>query len=167
MPAIELVENEAVVKTANGSQGNAERRRWMGILARTPGAELEKAWRDLGLQLDYDWLRQPEVGLVMVPARAGGTGDVFNLTEMSLTRCALRLADGTTGYAYVQGRDTRQAELAAVFDALMQQPERRSTAAEIIDRLEALQAERQRQKSLKAASTKVEFFTMVRERGRK
>ncbi|MDL2400071.1 phosphonate C-P lyase system protein PhnG [Rhizobium mayense] len=142
---------------------NADRRRWMGILARAGRSELEEAWNGLREQPAYEWLRQPEVGLVMVRARAGGTGDAFNMTEMSMTRCALRLADGTTGYSYVQGRDTRQAELAAVFDALMQKPEHRlAIAGTVIERLEGKQAERRLQKSLKAASTKVEFFTMVR-----
>ncbi|MDE1991996.1 MAG: phosphonate C-P lyase system protein PhnG [Rhizobiaceae bacterium] len=140
----------------------------MGILARAGRKDLEEAWGTLGDQPTYEWLRQPEVGLVMVQARAGGTGDAFNMTEMSMTRCALRLSDGTAGYAFVQGRDTRQAELAAVFDALMQRPDHDSgAAASIIDRLEIKQAERRRQKSLKAASTKVEFFTMVRAENKK
>jgi alpha-D-ribose 1-methylphosphonate 5-triphosphate synthase subunit PhnG len=159
-----MVQHERLERQAGGQ---AERQRWMGVLARARRSELEEAWKALKERPAYEWLRQPEVGLVMVQARAGGTGDAFNMTEMSMTRCALRLADGTTGYGYVQGRDIRQAELAAVFDALMQQPQQVATTGAVIDRLEAGQAERRRQKSLKAAATKVEFFTMVRAENKK
>jgi alpha-D-ribose 1-methylphosphonate 5-triphosphate synthase subunit PhnG len=154
--------NEMTEEEPRPDGKNAARRRWMGVLARAKRHELEYAWSQIAQQPTYEWLRQPEVGLVMVQARAGGTGDAFNMTEMSMTRCALRLADGTTGYAYVQGRDIRQAELAAIFDALLQHPDHRPAVGEVIDRLEAGQVERRREKSLKAASTKVEFFTMVR-----
>ena len=162
MPDGEMLHNNTDETETGPAGDNSERRRWMGVLARAARSELEAAWNGLSEQPSYEWLRLPEVGLVMVQARAGGTGDAFNMTEMSLTRCALRLADGTTGCAYVQGRDPRQAELAAVFDALMQQPAQHSATAGIIDRLEETQADRRRKKSLKAASTKVEFFTMVR-----
>ena len=43
---------------------------------------------------------------------------------MTVTRCAVELDDGTLGHAYVGGRDRRHAELAAVFDALLQEPKR-------------------------------------------
>src|SRR3546814_16146802 len=63
--------------------------------------------------------------MVMVRARAGGTGEQFNLGQMTVTRCALKLAGGDAtpscvGLGYVQGRSTRHAELAAVSDALLQ-----------------------------------------------
>jgi alpha-D-ribose 1-methylphosphonate 5-triphosphate synthase subunit PhnG len=141
-----------------------ERKRWMGILTRAPREALEGAWADLGGQPGYEWLRKPEVGLVMVRGRAGGTGQPFNLGEMTVTRCAVRLADGTRGHAYIAGRDRRSAELAAVFDALMQQPEwREAVKRSVVDPLEAAQAERRGLRSRKAASTKVDFFTLVRE----
>jgi alpha-D-ribose 1-methylphosphonate 5-triphosphate synthase subunit PhnG len=145
-----------------------ERKRWMGILARAPRERLEGAWADLDVQPDYEWLRKPEIGLVMVRGRAGGTGQPFNLGEMTVTRCAVRLADGTSGHAYIAGRDRRSAELAAVFDALMQQPERREAIKRsVVDPLEAAEIERRRLRSRKAASTKVDFFTLARERNPK
>lgn len=141
-----------------------ERKRWMGILARAPREALESAWAELDGQPGYEWLREPEIGLVMVRGRAGGTGQPFNLGEMTVTRCSVRLADGMVGHAYIAGRDRRCAELAAVFDALMQQPERRTALkSTVIDPLDAAQAERRRLKSRKAASTKVDFFALVRE----
>lgn len=140
-----------------------ERKRWMGILARAPRAALEAAWTELDGQPSYEWLRKPEIGLAMVRGRAGGTGQIFNLGEMTVTRCAVQLADGTSGHAYVAGRDRRCAELAAVFDALMQQPERREILQHsLVDPLEATQIARRRSKSRKAASTKVDFFTLAR-----
>ena len=53
---------------------------------------------------DFTWLRAPEMGSVMVRGRIGGTGDAFNLGEMTVTRCALKLLCGTVGHGYVQGR---------------------------------------------------------------
>ena len=69
-------------------------------------------------------LRGPEAGLVMVRGRAGGGGSPFNLGEMTVTRCTVRTETGFVGHAYVAGRESRRAELAALVDALMQDPDR-------------------------------------------
>ncbi len=141
----------------------AARRRWMGVLAKAQPDELKAAWANLDVKPDYTWLRRPEVGLVMVRGRAGGTGMRFNLGEMTVTRCTLRVEGGPVGFGYVQGRDRFHAELAAVFDALMQVPERHNEIErEVISPIEALLAERRQKRSRKANATKVEFFTMVR-----
>jgi len=146
----------------------APRRRWMSVLAKAETAELESAWDGLSEKPAYDWLRQPEVGMVMVRARTGGTGGRFNLGQMTVTRCALRLAGGeaaggTVGLGYVQGRSKRHAELAAVFDALLQDAGRRpALEGRVIAPLEAAHAERRAQRSRKANATKVNFFTLVR-----
>src|SRR5262245_2443959 len=99
------------------------RREWLGMLARAPLAALE-AWAGeaaiAALLERRTWLRQPETGLVMVRARAGGKGERFNLGEMTVTRCALRIEGGPAGVGYVQGRSARRAELAAAADALLQ-----------------------------------------------
>ncbi|WP_207482667.1 phosphonate C-P lyase system protein PhnG [Arenibaculum pallidiluteum] len=147
--------------------GNEARRRWMAVLARASRAELEAEWSDLPRPPSYEWLRRPEVGLVMVRGRAGGTGQAFNLGEMAVTRCALRLADAAfgavaTGHAYVKGRDRRHAELAAAFDALLQTPDGRGPAQEAVRRLADRRAAEREQRSRKANATRVEFFTMVR-----
>lgn len=140
-----------------------ERRRWMGVLARAERGELEQAWAGLPERPTHRFMRAPEIGLVMVQARAGGSGDPFNLGEMTVTRCALRLDSGAVGFGYVQGRDRRRAELAAAFDALLQTPDRREgVLSDVIGKLAAAQAERRALRSRKAAATKVEFFTMVR-----
>ena len=53
-------------------------------------------------------LRQPETGLVMVRGRTGGAGQPFNLGEMTVTRCAVRLDDGTVGLVVTLGRGSHQ-----------------------------------------------------------
>ena len=140
----------------------APRVRWMSILARATRAELETAWAALPLQPVYEMLRRPEIGLIMVRGRAGGTGNPFNFGEMTVTRCAVRLSDGTTGHCYTAGRDGRKAELAALFDALLQGAARLQLETKVIAPLARRQADDRAAASRKAAATKVEFFTMVR-----
>jgi alpha-D-ribose 1-methylphosphonate 5-triphosphate synthase subunit PhnG len=95
----------------------------------------------------------------------GGSGDAFNLGEMTVTRAAVRLSGGETGLAYVAGRDRRKAEIAAAVDAMMQSAELRPAAERgVVDPLARAQAERRTAAARKAAATKVDFFTMVRTR---
>ena len=99
----------------------------------------------------------------MVRGRAGGTGQAFNMGEMTVTRCAVRLVDGRVGLSYVVGRSQRHAELAAAFDALLQLPERREALDETVIRpLEETQQRRRNDIASNAAGSRVEFFTMVR-----
>lgn len=137
-----------------------ERQKRLGVLAKASVSELEDAVAALGDLPTYEFLRKPECGLAMVQGRAGGTGGRFSLGEISVTRAAVRLASGTTGFGYVQGRDHRHAELAAVFDAIAQ--DGKHGTGDVIDTLAAAQAARQRRETNRAAKTKVEFFTMVR-----
>src|SRR5208337_2192504 len=85
-------------------------------------ADLEKAWEKLESPPSFRYLKKPEMGLVMIRARAGGTGPRFNLGEMSVTRCTIQVQDGAIGCAYVAGRCPGHAEAAALFDALLQDP---------------------------------------------
>lgn len=142
---------------------NAERKHWMGILARADIDALEDAYDSLPAAPQYTTLRKPETGLVMVEARANGTGRRFNAGEMTVTRCSVRLPNGTVGHAYISGRNRRHAELAAVFDALMQEPDHTAAIADrVIGPLAAAQDARRRTVQRKSAATKVDFFTMVR-----
>jgi alpha-D-ribose 1-methylphosphonate 5-triphosphate synthase subunit PhnG len=135
----------------------------MSVLALASTEELEHAWRRVAARTAHRLLRPPEIGLAMVRARAGGTGSRFNLGEITVTRCSVELADGTVGHAYVGGRRRRHAELAAVLDALLQQPgRRRELETELIAPLARAQAERRRAVVARSAPTRVEFFTMVR-----
>lgn len=141
----------------------AARRRWMGILCRAGRDELERAWQAHDDKPTYIILRAPEVGMVMVRGRAGGTGAPFCLGEMTVVRCTVETADGQIGVSYLAGRDPRRAEIAAVFDALLQDPERRpALLRSIVDPLAVAQENVRRTRRAKAAATKVDFFTMVR-----
>lgn len=140
-----------------------KRREWMATLARAIPEELERLWSTLKEKPGYSFLKPPEVGLVMVRGRAGGTGARFNLGEATMTRCTVQVNEGPAGMAYVLGRNVRHAELAAVFDAMLQDP-RRHTALmkEVVKPMIAFIQDRKRQVARKAAATKVEFFTLER-----
>jgi alpha-D-ribose 1-methylphosphonate 5-triphosphate synthase subunit PhnG len=82
---------------------------------------------------------------------------------MTVTRCTVELEDGTVGHAYVAGRRGRHAELAAVLDAILQDPRRRATVqARVLEPLAAIHAERRRTAQARAAATRVDFLTLVR-----
>ena len=145
---------------------NTPRGTWISTLAKADATSLMGAWDSVpqALRPDYEVLRPAEIGLVMVRGRTGGVGDRFNLGEMTVTRCAVRLASGETGLAWRGGRDKRAAEVAAVLDGMLQSAELREPAnailAELSDKQQALRAEQAR----KSGATKVQFFTMTRTR---
>ncbi|UKO99113.1 phosphonate C-P lyase system protein PhnG [Nostoc sp. UHCC 0870] len=147
-----------------------QRQAWMATLAKAELELLEKLVNKLGNLPKYSFLRSPEIGLAMVRGRAGGTGQAFNLGEITMTRCVVQLEsqgeEAIPGFGYIAGRSHRHAELAAVCDALLQIPNwHDQIQAEII---QPLQAEYQKQQELKqrqAAATQVNFFTMVRGEG--
>ncbi|NWC93983.1 MULTISPECIES: phosphonate C-P lyase system protein PhnG [unclassified Pseudomonas] len=137
------------------------RQHWIGVLARAFRSELlphEDALRDV----DYQLIRAPEIGMTLVRGRMGGNGAPFNVGEMSVTRCVVRLADGRTGYSYLAGRDKVHAELAALADAHLQGAHPSLWLSDLIRSLANAQAERRAQKEADTAATKVEFFTLVR-----
>ncbi len=148
--------------------GKTPRQHWMSVLSRAPVNELESRWNAMESQPKTRFIRAPEIGLMMVRSRAGGSGTAFNLGEMTMTRCVVALENGTSGFGYVQGRSKRHAELAASFDALLQDSEQHNPTqhAQLLegwlnplhDTWQAARAKR----SKAAASTKVDFFTMVR-----
>ena len=157
------MESASIEGAGQEGPGQTARRRWLSVLAKAKLTELEDHWQDLPDKPDFEWLRRPEVGMVMLRGRAGGSGSQFNLGQMTVTRCALRLASGKAGLGYVQGRSKRHAELAALFDALMQDEARRGELeSSIIGPLEEAQGAQRQLRSRKAAATKVNFFTLVR-----
>ena len=146
------------------SNSTAKRQRWLAVLARAELGELQKAWVDHADKASYRFLRKPESGLVMTRGRAGGTGQPFNLGEMTVTRCAVQLAGANVvGFGYVGGRRPQQAELIAAFDALLQVPSLNARLEhDVIEPLARLQRQRREEAARKVARTRVEFFTMVR-----
>jgi alpha-D-ribose 1-methylphosphonate 5-triphosphate synthase subunit PhnG len=139
-----------------------QRRAWMAVLARAEAGEILRRLEALPPLPRHLRLRGPETGLVMVRGRQGGDGAPFNLGEMTVTRCTVRLEDGTIGHAYVAGRDARRAELAAALDAGLQDPARRpALLAAVVAPLAAAQEERRALLARKAAATRVAFSTMA------
>ena len=135
------------------------RQRWMSILARATADELAAGLHDVPA---YTRLRGPEAGLVMVRGRAGGAGNPFNLGEATVVRCTVRTPSGTVGHAYCLGRDLRQAELAAVLDALLQDSEAGpALEAKVVTPLAEAQAARRALLARRAAATQVQFFTLA------
>ncbi len=134
----------------------------MSLLAQAPSGEVARLLGDVAPAPEFDWLRRPETGSVMVRGRAGGTGAPFNLGEMTVTRCSLRIAGGSVGHAYVQGRNKDDAKAAALVDALMQTPQADAMRRAVLEPLQVQRQTTRETRARKAAATKVDFFTMVR-----
>jgi len=91
----------------------------------------------------------------------GGDGRAFNLGEATVTRAAIVLADGRTGFAYQLGRDRDKARAAAIIDALWQGEERAAIESALAP-VRARLAETAAHDARRTAATRVNFFTMVR-----
>lgn len=150
--------------TAKHDEVVALRRRAMAVLADSPIDDIAKRMSAMPMPA-YQELRTPENGLVMVRGRIGGDGAPFNLGEATVTRAAVRLASGETGFAYVLGRDARKAKLIAICDAMIQSADRAETLDVVIVPLERAMLARRRQKDAETAATRVNFFTLVRGEG--
>jgi len=139
------------------------RKRVTDLLAKAESEELTAVWETLADKPAAQAVRGPETGLVMVRGRIGGGGAMFNLGEVTVTRATVRLASGTVGHAQALGTDRERARLAAIFDALWQEPAtqdlvEQAILAPIAERI----AVADRQKAEETAATRVDFFTMVR-----
>jgi len=149
-------------------EAQAVRQRRMAALAFADETTLEAEAAKLIDSFSYTFLRRPEAGLVMLEGRAGNTGKRFNVGEMLVTRCVVRLepqgsGSVTEGYAFIQGNRPRHAELAALFDALLQQegwaePLDRSLIGPLVFQRE----EQLRKRAEETAPTRVDFFALVR-----
>ena len=151
------------------STTNTARAQWLALLARAPLALLEQSLQP-HTQTTPHWLRKPETGLMMVEARAGGSGDRFNLGEMTVTRCALRLSNAPAhrhvGIAYITGRSHRHAYLAALADALLlDDSEHAALEHSLLTPIRRLLAEQRQSRQERANTSKVDFFTVARESG--
>lgn len=151
----------------SGPNRPTPRPEWMALLSRAPLPLLEQALAQQA-PAALQWLRKPETGLYMVQGRAGGTGERFNLGEITVTRCALRVGGegSAVGVAYVMGRNHRQAQLAAMADALLQDPAQHDAFdAAVLQPVRQNLALQQAQRAARAQATRVDFFTVAREAG--
>jgi alpha-D-ribose 1-methylphosphonate 5-triphosphate synthase subunit PhnG len=145
---------------ARSDESVEARRAVMATLAAATPEEALAVLARLGGR-DATDLRPVESGLVMLRGRMGGDGAPFNLGEATVTRAAVRLADGRTGFAWQLGRDRGKARAAAVIDALWQGAERDAVEAALAP-LRARLAEAARLRAAEVAATRVDFFTLVR-----
>lgn len=146
---------------ARDDEAIAARRAAMAVVARATLAELAPV-TDLAGSGVAD-LRAPEIGLVMVRGRVGGDGAPFNLGEATVTRAAVRLASGATGFGQLLGRDKAKARLAAILDALWVEGDLRGRIeAEILAPIRARLAVEGACRAEEVAATRVDFFTLVR-----
>ncbi len=141
----------------------AERKAVMATLARAAADEIARLWDGSGLPSDAELLRGPETGLVTVRGRIGGGGAPFNVGEATVTRATVRLPSGQVGHSYSLGRDKAKARLAAIADALWQDPaQRQAVETKLVAPLRAAFDAAREQRRVETAATKVDFFTMVR-----
>ncbi len=162
----------------------AARQRWMRAFALGQESLLEQALQHCQPEPSYTLLRKPEAGMLMLEGKAGNQGQRFNLGEMLITRCAVSVqrpkgtkqeATNTNmatdmgtdmayeGHAYVMGNNPKRALMAALLDALMQDTHYHEHLEKtlVTPLLEQWDAQKSRV-TAETASTKVDFFTMVR-----
>ncbi|WP_274534731.1 phosphonate C-P lyase system protein PhnG [Methylobacterium sp. Leaf94] len=140
----------------------APRQRAMARAGQASADELLAALARAGAAPEAEDLRAPETGLVMVRGRIGGDGRPFNAGEATVTRAAVRLPGGETGFAYHLGRDRARARLAAILDAHWQRPEARPALEAALAEIAGRRAEAAQRAARKAAATRVTFFTLAR-----
>jgi len=139
------------------------RKAWMGLLSCADPEDLETIRKNLDALIDYIYIVKPETGMIMVQAKADGSKQRFNLGETTISRCILKVRGQYLGASWIMGSSLKHAELAALFDALLQDPEYNKKLT--IPLLQLLQ-EKEKTKNAKiardAVDTKVEFFTLKR-----
>lgn len=141
----------------------AQRRAAMAVLARAATADIARGLTHICGDVAFTDARPAELGLVMLRGRIGGGGAPFNVGEATVTRAAVKLASGETGFGYVLGRDREKARLAALCDALWQiDAKRQPLERHVLAPLRQQQLERSALARAQTASTRVDFFTLVR-----
>lgn len=140
-----------------------QRQQWLAVLAHSSASALAEHWQALHLAPRFSLIRPAEIGLTRLMARMGASGKRFVMGDATVTRAVVRLEDGTLGYSYVLGRDKAHAERCALIDALLQQPQTHALLTEkVITPLAALREEQRQLRAREIASSKVDFFTLVR-----
>ena len=157
------VADNKIHDTAAPDQCRAQRRAAMAVLAQAPVDDIALGLSLVEDDIDFTELRAAEIGLVMLRGRIGGDGAPFNVGEATVTRAAVQIASGETGFGYVLGRDRRKARLAALCDALWQaEGYRQRVEQHVLAPLRRSQQERRSTARAQTAATRVDFFTLVR-----
>ncbi len=140
--------------------GNASRQAWLSVLTQQKEAILN--YEHELRSMPFEVIRQPEVGMTMVKGKTAGEGQVFNLGEVTVTRCVVRIETGEVGFSYVVGRNKKQALLIALADAHLQNDENQHWHNMLLNPLAKLLEQRIEQQERDVMQTKVDFFTLVR-----
>lgn len=144
-----------------GTASAIDRTRLSRAVALADRQVLFKLMEKLGPIGDFEYLREPQRGLIMVRGRIDGVGQPFNLGEALATRCSVRL-NNRVGHGYILADAPAAALAAAVLDALNQDPsgllEVKNLVLELEKNIMASYAS-EKQETLK---TKVQFFTLIR-----
>ena len=154
--------SQSYEKSSDANDLVSARQSVMAAMARAEPVELEAILADLAPVPAASDLRPPEIGLVMLRGRTGGEGAPFNLGEATVSRAAVRLEGGATGFAYRLGRQANAARAAAMIDALWQDEARRAAVEAALEPVRTRLAGEEGQVRAETAATKVEFFTLVR-----
>jgi len=140
----------------------APRQAVMALCADATADELDHALAMVGYDGAIEELRPTETGLVMVRGRIGGDGAPFNFGEATVTRAAVRIEGGATGFAYHLGRDRKKAVAAATLDALWQTGAHRPAVEAAMETIGARLEDERLGRARRTAATRVNFFTLVR-----
>ena len=144
-------------------ENRKERQNWIRILSGADTSRLILEYKKLAISVPHTTISGPETGLIMVQARADGSGPRFNLGEMSVSKCLLKVDDRYLGYGMVMGSEPEHARLAALFDGLLQHPDFSSQLKrDLIQKLEQEQKEAEKKMTQETGKSRVEFFTMKR-----
>ena len=140
-----------------------DRKTWIALLGNADPMDLEAARKALGDEVDITHVVKPETGMIMIQAKADGSNSRFNLGEITVSRCVLEVKKIYMGTSWVMGSDLRHAELAALFDGMLQDPATHEKLAEtLIKELKIKQTAKNERLAQDASDTRVEFFTLKR-----
>ncbi len=143
--------------------GKSQRQHLLSTLAQSCEKNIGSYWDKLSLSPEYQYLKKPEIGMAMVRAKASSSKQIFNMGEMTVTRCVLQLTTGEIGFGYTGGRSKHKSTLIALIDACYQCVEWQSAIDENILRPLSNHLQQQKKKQQQeTAESKVDFFTMVR-----
>jgi alpha-D-ribose 1-methylphosphonate 5-triphosphate synthase subunit PhnG len=152
--------------TPSAERLHEPRQEWLSALSCADPAELSSRLHDALQRIGIDRgsftvLRPPEIGTALISGRVGATGAPFGVGEMTLTRCVVE-RDGVLGVGYVRGRAPTHASDIAVADALLQGAHAAEVHQSVVDPIADAIRRRRAARAVEAASTRVEFLTMVR-----
>lgn len=142
---------------------NIEKRQfWIKTLSCSDIEDIENLWEKAGIEKpSFQYIRKPETGVYMIRGRMDGDGEKFNLGEVLVSRCALKVEDRYLGVSYVRGTNKEHCEFSALIDAMLQNEDHFSKIwNEIIVPASEILEQRVNKEALDVDKTRVEFFTM-------